>query len=251
MIKKILSILLMVSMTLLVTSRISSQSTIREEIFRVGERFIYDLSFWGIRAGTQTIEVLSRDTIEGHPVYCILSQSRSIGPARLLYKLNDVLESYFDVQQLSTRRLIENIQEGEDQSNSITNLDLENHKATIREDQEPDIKVIDIPSQVVDNVSLIYYLRTLDLKVGDSFPINIISRRGLKEGRGSVVKKKRVVKSRWGVRSVLVVEDEAKKIQVWFSDDSRKIPVRIEVATGAGRLIGSLKSIEYDACFAR
>ncbi len=249
MIKKILSILLIVSMTLLVTSRIRSQSTIREEIFRVGERFIYDLSFWGIKAGTQTIEVLSRDTIEGHPVYCILSQSRSIGPARLLYKLNDVLESYFDVQQSSTRRLIENIQEGEDQSNSITNLDLENHKATIREDQ--DIKVIDIPPRVVDNVSLIYYLRALDLKVGDSFPINIISRRGLKEGRGSVVKKKRVVKSRWGVRSVLVVEDEAKKIQVWFSDDSRKIPVRIEVATDAGRLIGSLKSIEYDARPAR
>lgn len=178
------------------------------------------------------------------PVYHSVAQGRTVGVAEKLYSVKDVFESYFDIHTGLPHRLIRDVKEGNYKKHEEAFFDRKNNTAySLRLDT-----TIQVPSEILDMVSLLYFIRSLDynkIKAGDViktityfddeiYPFDIR------------YKGKEVIKTKYGKirchRFDPVVEpgrmfDSEDDMQIWLSDDQNLIPIKVRFDL----LVGSLR----------
>jgi hypothetical protein len=98
----------------------------------------------------------------------------------------------------------------------------------------------------MDTVSLIYWLRAQDLRVGKSFLLSLIEGRNLRKVEIKVLKKEKVTTYSGNYSAFLCSEVASDKTQVklWISDDGRHLPVKFQAPTSIGTLTASLTNVE-------
>jgi hypothetical protein len=198
--------------------------------FGPGERAEYQVKLGAVSVGSGSVEVLGIVTVQGVPTYH--TRMRVSGGIPLA-RVNDRYESWIDTQGIFSRRFVQDIQEVRYRRNRSYEFDVAN-RTWRRTDGSEDTGTL--PSaEPLDDLSFMYYARTLPLRVGDQYRLT----RYFKESGNPVilrVVRRETVTVPAGRFNTVVVQPtirtsglfgEGGRAEIFFSDDERHIPVLI------------------------
>lgn len=212
----------------------------RAEI-KVGEKLTYNVKIGIFSAGTQIVQVVEETYIDSRSVYHIISTTRTNPFFSIFYKMDNRVESFIDESNLSLRKLVKNLNEGDFHQKSTAILDLEKGRGQVVIGNS--LKIFDIPPFVLDIVSMPYYLRNISLSLNQKIPLNILTDDGVKNYEAKVEAKEIVNTARGKFDTFKIVENK-EKIKVWISTDPQRLPVKITVGTNFGDVVGILEKVE-------
>jgi hypothetical protein len=211
--------------------------------FTSGEQLRFIIRYGFIHGGEASTSLTLME-FDGKILYhaCVLAQST--GVADKLFSVTDIYESYFDPNSCLPLKAIRNIKEG---NYRYYNEVFYRHEDSTLYSQRSD-SVIKVPSNILDMVSTLYFIRSIDLgklKKGDAievvtffgdeifpFKIRYSGKEDVKTKFGKircfrfdpVVEPGRIFKT----------EDD---MTLWISDDQNLLPVLVKF----DMLVGSIK----------
>jgi hypothetical protein len=211
--------------------------------FQPGETLTYDVSWSNIvKAGTAVMEVKQETTPDDHrDLFRFIVTSHTTGMVGKLYPLGDTIQSVFDPQIMQSLSYSLKAIHGEKIRRRELVFDHVQRTVVSKVNDDPP-ETMTIPDEVQDSLSALYYLRTReDLaggKVitfdvcdrGESWPVEVqaLGREKVKTriGEFNTIKVK-------AQRGIFMSDGE---IFIWFTDDSRKVPVLIKSTVSIGSL---------------
>jgi hypothetical protein len=213
--------------------------------FGSGERAEYQVKLSAVSVGSGSLEVVGVETVAGHSTFH--TRMRVSGGA-LLVRVDDRYESWIDTQGIFSRRFVQDVREARYRRNRSYAFDPARRiwRRTDKDEQGP------MPTdEPLDDLSFMYYVRTLPLNVGDEYRLN----RYFKESGNPVilrVVRRQTVDVPAGRFRTVVVQPtirssglfgEGGRAEIYFSDDERRIPVLIKSRVPVvGSLTMSLKA---------
>jgi hypothetical protein len=98
------------------------------------------------------------------------------------------------------------------------------------------------PSEPLDELAFLYYLRSAGLKVGESYSLDRYFKSGYNPVGVTVTGKESVAVTGGGTQPCLAVRVTSRgtSMLVWFSDDKRRLPVQLELPLPFGSVTLSL-----------
>ncbi len=208
--------------------------------FGVGEKLSFDINYGFINAGTATMEVVRLIEWEQRPCYQIVTRANSNSFFSTFYKVDDRVESIVDAVGLFSWRFEKNLREGSYHSNRMCTFDQLNHLAFYNDD------TLEVAPFVQDVLSVLYYVRTQDLEVGQSLFLENFT-----DGKDYPLEvrilKKETVTVDAGTFDCIVVEPLLRsvgvfkhegRLKVWLTDDYLKMPVIMKSKV----LVGSISA---------
>ncbi|MFZ6016471.1 MAG: DUF3108 domain-containing protein [Nitrospirota bacterium] len=220
--------------------------------FNIPEKFEYDLTWKGIRAGTASLEIIN----DGNKIR-IVSTARSAKWISVFYTVDDRVESTliknessFIGQPLNYRL---KIREGRHRRDKEVIFKQDIGKATYIDYLTNEKREFDIPFFIFDPISSFYYLRTLQLEVGKPVYMTIFDSKKVWNVEIKVLKKERL-ELPTGVFDTILVKPIMKSegifhrkgdILIWLTDDKRRIPVRMKTKIVVGSVVATLVGGDY------
>ncbi|MDR0714312.1 MAG: DUF3108 domain-containing protein [Bacteroidales bacterium] len=225
--------MLLFTASLLSFSQTIVEKSLGESVFRSGEKLIFRIHY-GFITGGEAIISAHETLLNDKMVFHAKVMGRTSGLADKIYRVIDVYESFFDPANNLPHKAIRNISEG----NYRFYDEVAYHHDELYVESQRKGKVA-IPPQTLDIVSVMFYVRRLDLNMlnfndvirfdtyfsDEIFPFYIVykGKETISIGSGKykcfkfvpVVEPGRIFKN----------EDD---MTVWFSDDENKIPVSVK-----------------------
>jgi hypothetical protein len=204
-----------------------------------GETLDYDLTWLGMSGGAarMTIGPLAAGEIR------MTSIAGSSSGFSRIYKVRDEIETVVTRTSFSTIRYHKKFREGSRKKDETTLI--AEGVATRKGKQRP------VPTPVFDPLSMIYYLRMVNLAAGPqrftvyadgkTYAVDVaIARREtitVPAGRFRTV----VIEPKMQAGGLF--RDEDSQLTIWFSDDERRLPVRIRSEVKIGTITASLRRV--------
>lgn len=225
-----------------------------------GEVAVYEVTYFGVRAGTFTVKILPYKEINGRTVYHFSAHAQTSGVFNLFYSIDDKIDSYMDYEGLFSHRFHLILKETKQNRDALELHDSEkketfywnrwDHKERGYSESKETFPMERFPQ---DSFSSLFYLRTLDMGEGKVHTWPVIS-----EGRGwemvaTVLRRERMEMPKRGMVQSVVVAPQTKfngvlKQQqdsfIWMTDDDRRHVLRLEAKVKVGTVVATLKSIE-------
>ena len=210
--------------------------------FAPGERLEYEVKFGLFRVGRATMDVLGIDTVRGVPTYHVVF---AINGRALFYTMSDTLESWFSVENLTSRRFVQN--NNENGSRYVHHYEIHPDAGYFLQDGKDSLPTTHDP---LDDASFFYFARSIPLQVGSTYAFdryfkpdrNPVTLTVLSEdsvdtpaGRFAAIAIRPVFKSR-GLFA------EGGRAEVYLAADSTRIPLVIRSHMVVGSLTMSLRS---------
>lgn len=212
--------------------------------FGVNEKLSFDINYGFINAGTATMEVAGLVEYNGRPCYRLLTKANSNSFFSSIYKVEDRVESIVDALGIYSWRFEKNLREGKYSSDRMYEFDQVNHTVAYKED------TVTVPPFVQDAISVLYYVRTQELKVGQSLYVdNYVD--GHQYNLEVKVVKRETIKVEAGSFDCILVEplmqsvgvfNHSGKLKVWLTDDRLKMPVLMKSKVLVGSISAELSS---------
>jgi hypothetical protein len=207
------------------------------------ENLSYDIYWLGIYVGNAVIEAVNdQGTLR------ITSRINSTPFISTFYTVEDYAESLIRDGRSIHFRIKQ--REGRYKSDKETIFDVSNKKVIYFDYLKNKKKEYDIDSVIWDVISGFYYLRTLPLVIGKVIYIDIFDSNKLLKAEVSVLRKEKVKVSGIGEVATVVVKPDLKSeglfhrkgdIFIWFTDDEKRIPVKVETKVPIGKVVAELK----------
>ncbi len=248
--KKQILILLLFSIAVFgIAQEVSVNAPLERELpFKTGEWFKFRIRYGIFNASYATLE-LSKDSVNGIPVIHAKGYGTTTGLARWFFKVEDHYDTYFDEKKVIPYRFIRNINEGGYTKNLEINFDHNLNLANINDLKHKKKESFEIADKAQDLISAFYFLRAFypsnKLLLNETFGINmffdkenyIFRMKFLgKEILDSKFGRIRCIKFRPYVHSGRVFREQ-ESVTLWITDDSNKIPIRMQ----ADLAVGSIK----------
>ena len=222
------------------TQPLLEQPTVRNNILRLGEVLEYNIKIRGINAGTQVFKVNRKELLYGHEVYHVESASRANKFFNAFYPFNDQSESFIHSKDFHTLRYRRKIRDGGYGGTLAIDFDPVSQVAKIVKDQKQ--MELRVPAGIQDELSMIYFLRTRKLEVGQNYEFPaLVGTKSLNVGVS--VLRIEELKTVLGTLKTIVVRIIQKDITLWLTYDADRIPVRVEASTKIGKLVSYLKEM--------
>jgi len=220
------------------------------QAYALGERLVYDVRYMGIRAGTAVLEVLDKTEMNGRDVYHVLSTVQSNDFISFFYPVDNRIESFIDTEKLYSHFIKIKQRQGKRRREKVIGFNQVHHRAVQIKNNRSTI--FEIPPNVQDSLSSLYFFRTLPpVDVGTSAFIPVHESRKNWELEIQVLSKERVktkvgvfdtIKVRAVVRYEGLLMDKG-DVYIWFTDDEKRIPVKIKSKIKIGSISISLISL--------
>jgi hypothetical protein len=208
--------------------------------FGPGERSVYQVRLGAVSVGRGTLEVLGIENVGGSPTYHTRLHVQGGLP---LARVNTRMDSWVDVAGIFSRRFEQDQHELRFRRHRIFDFYPESRSYRQRDSGE----IGSLPtSQPLDDVSFLYYARTIPLRVGESYSI----RRYFKDSGNPVVLhvlRRETITVPAGTFNTIVVQPiiqtdglfgEGGRAEVYLTDDDRRLLVQLRSRVP---LIGSLQ----------
>lgn len=225
----------------------------------VGEKQHFEISYFGVVAGSFTLSALPFKEINKRKVYHIHGHAQSTKFFSLFYRLDDVVESFFDYEGLFSHRFHLILDESKQTRNSLELYDSEkrktyywnrwNHHAKGYTETKQFFPMDPFPQ---DSISALYYIRTQPLPDGALLKFTIMSE-GKPISTAAKVLRRETVDTPMGRKKAIVIQPETgftgvlKKEGesfIWLTDDDRRFILRLEAKVRIGKVVAVLKSTE-------
>jgi len=226
----------------------------RSRGFKVGEALEYRAQ-WGIfrKAGvirifTESVEDEDRNALQ------VVTQSASAGLIRRIYPMEMEARTVLDAHDWRALRNEVRGRARSEETDTLTLFDYSRKLMSYEDKTEPERNLIrPIPYDcALDYSSAFLQLRGMDLEIGSKHPIFVSSRSKFYFVILQVVEKE-AIKTKLGKIDCMRLEPlssfpesklfrEGGKLEIWISDDERRIPVRFDVKTPVGTATVRLES---------
>ena len=217
-----------------------------------GESLHYRIHYGLLNAGTANLTTL-KTNYKGKPHLYVKGVGKTTGAVRAFFKVEDVYESFIDIETGLPSFYVRNVKEGGYSQHLQTVFNHDNQTLILTDKKTPTngSKVVNSVKGIQDMLSAFYYLRSLDnseLKTGtvknlnvwiddEMFPfqLKVAGSENIKTKFGTInalkiiplVKSGRVFKAKEGVT-------------LWVSNDKNHIPLEIKAELAVGSLKASI-----------
>ncbi|MFN2441464.1 MAG: DUF3108 domain-containing protein [Thermoanaerobaculia bacterium] len=210
-----------------------------ERVFTDGERIEYSLSWLGIVGGSAVMTVEPQGE-----VIRIDSIAKSEGALGRMYPVRDVIRSLITRADFSTLRFEKTLNERGRHRKELTELDPRNGTGR-RKGEE-----FAYTPPVLDPLSSIYYIRTLEMTPGKRHTMRLLADGDEYEIEAIVLRRENLkiggtTFDTWLVEPKMakggIFRDESNRLLIWFTADSRRVPVRIRSELEFGHITATLR----------
>jgi hypothetical protein len=185
----------------------------------VGERLTYDVKFGVLKVGRASMEVVGIEEVRGRRAWHTRFQVKG---GTFFFRVNDILESWIDVETFSSLRFRQQLSEGP--SDRLYEHEIYPERATFIEKGKAERPSVSHP---LDDGSFLYFLRTVPLELGATYEFARYFMPDRNPVRLDVLKRDTidVPAGRFGalvIRPVIKAKgvfSEDGHAQVWISDD--------------------------------
>ena len=212
-----------------------------EEAFRKGETLDYIVTWMKVTGGTARMTVAPLDDSRLR----ITSVARTSGSFGRFFRVRDEIETVVDARDFSTLRIRKKLDERGDKLEETTTF--EDGVATRKRTHT---RRVPVPRPVLDPISVIYHIRTLELAPGKTYEFTLYADLKLYHVNARVVRREQVQTPAGTFNCVLIEPEMAsggiardERLFIWYTDDDRRIPVRIRTEVKFGSVVASLKSV--------
>ena len=219
-----------------------SDTLTRSKALVVGERLEYDVKFGPIKVGRASMEVLDVEEVRGRRAWHTRFQ---VTGGTLFFHVNDVLESWIDVETFSSLRFRQQLSEGS--RDRLYEYEIYPERAVyVQKDKGEQPSV----SHPLDDGSFLYFLRTVPIELGATYEfqryfmpdrnpvrLEVLGRDTVEvpAGRFDALVIRPVIKAK-GIFS------EDGRAQVWISNDADHVLLQMTSHLKFGSLSLHLKS---------
>lgn len=217
------------------------RQTYLDAVFSRGEVLDYSLAWLRIVGGDARLSIRPAAR-----TYRIESLAESNAFFSKFYPLRDQIISIVDRDTFSTLRYEKHLNERKKERHEVTVID------PVRGIAERKGERIAVKTPVYDPLSIIYLLRTMDLTPGKSHRLSVVADGKTYELDAPALRRETITTDAGTFRTVVVEPtmrkggvfsgEDNKRLIIWFSDDERKIPVRIRSIISAGSITANLRS---------
>ncbi|HEX8619859.1 MAG TPA: DUF3108 domain-containing protein [Thermoanaerobaculia bacterium] len=221
----------------------STPSSPIEQTFLNGETLDYTVTWMKVTGGTARMTIAP---IDDATRYRVTSVVRSGGSIARLFKVRDEIESIVDRADFSTLRYTKRLDERGDKELEITTI-----TDGVASRKRERVRRLLVPRPVLDPFSVIYHCRTLDLSPGKVYEFTLLSDMKLYNVHARVVRREQIQTPAGQFNTVMVEPQMAsggvareERLFIWYSDDERRLPVRIRTEVKFGSITATLKNVQ-------
>ncbi len=210
--------------------------------FAAGETLDYSLSWMKMSGGSARMTVAPHE--DGTKLRMTFVGKSGSFFSRI-FKVRDEIESIVRRETFSTIAYTKRLDEKGRKKDEFTLVDEETRTATRKGKSFP------VPAAIVDPLSVMYLLRTVDLSPGASHEFTVMADGKVYQLVARVLRKE-VLRTEAGTFRTVLVEpkmreggvfgDGEARLLIWYSDDDRRLPVRIRSEVGIGAITASLRA---------
>lgn len=212
-----------------------------EETFVRGETLDFSVSWMKVTGGTARMTIAPLDADR----YRITSVVRSGGGIGRLFRIRDEIETIVSRDRFSTLSYTKRLDERGDKMEEKTVV--EDGVATRTRKK---VKKIPVPYPVLDPFSVIYHVRRLDLTPGNSWEFTLIADGKVYNVHARVMRRE-TIQTPAGTFKTVMVEPQMisggvareERLFIWYSDDERRLPVRIRTEVKFGAVTANLTAV--------
>lgn len=217
-----------------------------------GEKLTYSIGYKVagiyIKAGSARFSVDKPEQPSG-TIYHFTGEGSTNSAYDWIFKVRDRYESYFDIITMHPVKAIRNVNEGKYKKHEEVVFDLQNKVAVTNKGP------VKIPEAVQDVISSVYYMRSLDFKKykkGDKIPFNMFFGHEVYNLYVQYIGNE-IIRTDYGtlnsikLQPMLLKGDVFKNeddMEIWITNDSNHIPLRIESKLKVGSIKVDLSSYE-------
>ena len=205
--------------------------------FAIGEQLVFSIRWMGLEAGRTTVTIKEIVKVNGRDTYHIEAFSRTTYVLDLLFRIRDYHDSYVDCENFYTHRFVKRAAEGTITYDETNDFDYEKNKAYYVNKKKNHTKTTDLPGKMQDIVSVSYWFRTQNVKVGDTVKTYLHSDEKNYDVSIKVLKKENFNIPGKGNVPMMVIEPKAKRgikeykkgrAKIWVTDDEERLPLFVE-----------------------
>ena len=212
----------------------------------LNKKLNYILEFQNISAGNGYI-ILKEDSLNSQPVIKLKSEIKTNKYVDWLYKIRNKITIYMDNSDLSLIKVINKINEGGYKKNHNALVDIKNMKII------NDRGTKDIKQKIYSPLSIIFSIREKIISLEKNFQYRTYSNGKEKNINISLIGKEKI-KTPFGEFNTIVfnptsannkpVLKNSGDMKIWYTDDKKKLPIKIEIKIKYGSIILLLDNIE-------
>lgn len=220
---------------------------VHAEPFRMPEKFVYDLTWTGIKAGKATLGI----TKEGEK-YKITSTARSADWVSIFYTVEDLAESV--ISKSDTKEWAKpvsyklKIREGKHRKNKEVIFNTDQKKALYIDHLNKEKKEFEIPESIYDPISSFYYVRTLPLPIGESVYVTVFDSKKIWDVEVQILRKEKLILPAGTFNTILIkpllksegIFSRKGDIYIWLTDDNKRLPVKMQTKVVVGSIVATL-----------
>lgn len=224
-------------------------------VFMDGEKLTFSVKYGIVSAAEATLE--ARTTVyQGTPAWHLSTSARTYSFFDKFFKVRDRVESWWSKEDKLPFKFTKNMQEGRYRQHRVHIYNHADSKTTYQrwsfKENYFRNEVMDMPKGTQDILSAFYYVRHQNLVPGRSVYVNITA-----DGRNMytevAVHRRETVDTIFGKVKCVVIEPklageavfkQTGRILIWLTDDSYKIPVKLESKVSFGSFTASLVSAQ-------
>jgi len=257
-------------------ARAAGQGVEVDQVFRDGERLVFDVTWMGIKAGQATLEARGVVRLQGQAAYHLVTTAQSAPFISAFYRVDDRSDSYLAASPYRSLRFDKQLREGNYRHNSQALFDHGGKRVTFRyldfspvpkgvtslEEAEKHSKYVTqefpLGPNALDELSVLYYVRTLPLIEGRTVFAAVFASRKNWDLEVKVLRRE-TLDTILGRRETLVVEPVLKfegifqqkgRVIVWLTNDAERIPVLMKSEIKIGSFVSTLTQRESGVALA-
>jgi len=211
----------------------------------VGEELKYSAGFRLFPAGNAILS-LTLDSLIGKPAFLLATSVKTNSFLDAFYTVRDETLSWLNIMDFSLLKAVKTIHEGKYHRNHSIHTIGDSLLIWNK-------KYFTITEPVYDPIAFIYFLRSQELSLEDSFHFLSAGEKKVREVWVNItgIEKIKVPAGNFDCLKVEPVSPDGKpllknngELRVWLSNDDNKLPVKIEMKTNIGTMVMKLKEFK-------
>ena len=212
----------------------------------VGEELKYSAGFRLFPAGNAILSLTS-DSLNGKPAFLLATSVKTNSFLDAFYTVRDETLSWLNIMDFSLLKAVKTIREGKYYRNHSIHTIGDSLLIWNK-------KYFTITEPVYDPIAFIYFLRSQELSLEDSFHFLSAGEKKVREVWVNItgIEKIKVPAGNFDCLKVEPVSPDGKpllknngELRVWLSNDDNKLPVKIEMKTNIGTMVMKLKEFKH------
>jgi hypothetical protein len=220
-----------------------------------GERLVYQIRWMQIPAGEAVLETAAAGRFDGRPARHFIMTVRTNDFVDTFYKVRSRIESWTDAELTRSLRYRKQQREGNHRPRD-ERVDFNwSNRSVIHSNRNRTRAPLFVPPSTLDPLAALYFTREAPLRTGDEITRPVTDGKKIVTGRARVVGRERIQVPA-GVFDTVMIEPDLRdvggvfekspeaRIQLWLSDDERRIPVRVHSKVVVGYFVGELTAMQ-------